>query len=80
MKITFDEKLNLGYIYFKEDMKEEVFETIEVNDEMNLDVAKDGTVIGIELLNAKEQLNFKKSNILKYQNLNTHVDKELVLV
>lgn len=52
MKITFDKKLNVGYIYFKEDMKEDIFDTIEINNGMNLDISQGGTVIGIELINA----------------------------
>jgi uncharacterized protein YuzE len=31
-------------------------DTIRVSDEMNVDIAPDGTVYGIELLNANEQL------------------------
>ena len=31
-------------------------ETIRVSDEMNVDIAPDGAVYGIELLNANEQL------------------------
>lgn len=30
--------------------------TIKVSDDMNIDIAPDGTVYGVELLNAKEQL------------------------
>ncbi len=31
-------------------------ETIRVSDELNIDLAPDGTIYGIELLNANEQL------------------------
>jgi uncharacterized protein YuzE len=31
-------------------------ETIQVSDELNVDIAADGSVYGIELLNANEQL------------------------
>jgi hypothetical protein len=31
-------------------------ETVRVSDELNVDIAPDGTVYGIELLNANEQL------------------------
>ena len=34
----------------------EQVETIRVSDEMNVDIAPDGTVYGIELLNANAQL------------------------
>ncbi len=36
--------------------KTEHVTTIKVSDEMNIDIAPDGTVYGIELLNANEQL------------------------
>jgi len=31
-------------------------ETIKVSDELNIDMASDGTIYGIELLNANEQI------------------------
>ena len=55
MKLTYDPRYNVGYIQFHEKPSEEV-ETIRVSDEMNIDLAPDGTVYGIELLNAKDQL------------------------
>ena len=54
MKLTYDSKHNVAYIRLHE--KEEEVETIQVSDELNIDVAPDGTVYGIELLNANEQL------------------------
>ena len=55
MKLTYDPRYNVGYIQFHEKPSGEV-ETIRVSDEMNIDLAPDGTVYGIELLNAKDQL------------------------
>jgi uncharacterized protein YuzE len=54
MRITFDPKNNVGYIYLQ--AKTEQVETIRVSEEMNVDLAPDGTIYGIELLNANEQL------------------------
>jgi uncharacterized protein YuzE len=54
MRITFDPKNNVGYIYLQ--AKKEQVETIRVSEEMNVDLAPDGTIYGIELLNANEQL------------------------
>ena len=54
MKLTYDPKHNIAYIRLQE--KEKEVETIPVSDEMNVDVAPDGTIYGIELLNANEQL------------------------
>lgn len=54
MKLTYDPRYNIAYIRLRE--KAAQVETIHVSDEMNVDLAPDGTVYGIELLNANEQL------------------------
>jgi uncharacterized protein YuzE len=54
MKLTYDRRHNVAYIRLREKAGE--VETIGVNDELNVDIAPDGTVYGIELLNANEQL------------------------
>ncbi len=54
MKLTYDPRYNIAYICLR-DITEQV-ETIQVSDEMNIDLAPDGTVYGIELLNANQQL------------------------
>jgi uncharacterized protein YuzE len=54
MKLTYDPKHNIGYIHFREKPAE--VETIRISDELNIDLAPDGTIYGIELLNANEQL------------------------
>lgn len=54
MKLTYDPRHNIAYLRFHE--KTETVETIRVSDELNVDVAPDGRVYGIELLNANEQL------------------------
>ena len=54
MKLTYDPRHNVAYIRLHE--KTEEVETVSVSDELNVDVAPDGTVYGIELLNANEQL------------------------
>jgi uncharacterized protein YuzE len=54
MKLTYDPKVNLAYIYHRN--KRGRVRTIAVSDELNVDIAADGTVYGIELLNANEQL------------------------
>ena len=45
---------NIGYIRFREST--EGVETIPVSESMNVDVSPDGTVYGIELLDANRQL------------------------
>jgi len=54
MKFMYDPRYNIGYICFKE--KRADVESIKVSDELIVDIAPDGTVYGIELLNANEQL------------------------
>jgi uncharacterized protein YuzE len=54
MKLTYDPRHNIAYIRFQEP-KTEVL-TIPVSDSVNVDMAPDGTVYGVELLNANEQL------------------------
>jgi len=54
MKLTYDPKYNVAYISFRD--KPAQVETIQVSGELNVDIAPDGTVFGIELLNANAQL------------------------
>ena len=54
MKLTYDPRYNIAYIRLHE--KKVEVETVRVSDELNVDIAPDGTVYGIELLNANEQL------------------------
>ena len=54
MKLTYDPRYNIAYIHFRE--KGEEVETIKISDEMVVDIAPDGSVYGIELLNANEQI------------------------
>lgn len=54
MKITYDPRYNVGYISFYE--KKESVETIRLTDSLNIDLAPNGTLYGIELLNANDQL------------------------
>ena len=54
MRLTYDARHNVAYIRLHEKTGE--VETVRVSDELNVDLAPDGTVYGIELLNANEQL------------------------
>ena len=54
MKLTYDPKHNIAYLRLHE--KRGPVTTLKISDEMNVDVAPDGTVHGIELLNANERL------------------------
>jgi len=54
MELSYDPRYNIAYLRFHE--KTAAVETIRVSDELNIDIAPDGTVYGVELLNANEQL------------------------
>ncbi|TEU17297.1 MAG: DUF2283 domain-containing protein [Anaerolineales bacterium] len=54
MRFTYDPRYNIAYIRFQEKRAE--VETIRISDELVVDMAPDGTIYGIELLNANEQL------------------------
>ncbi len=54
MKLTFDPKYNIAYIALRD--KPDQVETIHLSDELKVDIGTDGTVYGIELLNASDQL------------------------
>jgi uncharacterized protein YuzE len=54
MRLTYDPRHNIAYFRFHEKTGE--VETIQVSDVLNVDIAPDGTIYGIELLNANQQL------------------------
>lgn len=54
MKLTYNRDRNIAYLRLRP--KGNDVETIQVSDELNVDIAADGSVYGIELLNANEQL------------------------
>ncbi len=54
MKLTYDPRYNIAYLQLHE--KTAQVETLHISDELNIDLAPDGTVYGIELLNANAQL------------------------
>ncbi len=54
MKFTYDSRCNIAYTRFHE--KEENIESIHLSDELVVDMAPDGTIYGLELLNANRQI------------------------
>ena len=54
MRFTYDPRCNIAYIRFQD--KRDDVETVRVGEGVAVDMAPDGTVYGIELLNANEQL------------------------
>ena len=54
MRFTYDPRYNVAYLRFQEKGAE--VEAIRVSDELIVDIAPDGTIYGIELLNANNQM------------------------
>ena len=54
MRFTYDPKYNIAYLKFQE--KSAQVQTLKISDELNIDLAPDGTIYGVELLNANEQI------------------------
>ena len=73
MKLTYDPRYNIAYIRFKEKMSE--VETIQLSEEVNVDIAADGSIYGIELLNANEQL--RKEDKGKFLLINEATGKQM---
>ncbi len=55
MQLSYDPRRNIAYLRLREPAGAQV-ETIRLSDELNVDLAPDGTVYGIELLDANTQL------------------------
>jgi uncharacterized protein YuzE len=69
MKLTYDPQHNIGYIRFRK--KTSGVETLRVSAELNIDIAPNGLVYGIELLNANEQLSSTPLKDLIVENAST---------
>ncbi len=66
MKLTYDPRHNVAYIRLLE--KKAEVETLQISDELNIDIAPDGRVYGIELLNANAQLGGEDNGNLVIRN------------
>ena len=54
MKLVYDPRHNIAYLRLHE--KTAQVQTLHLSDQINVDIVPDGTVYGIELLNANQQL------------------------
>ena len=77
MRLTYDPRHNVAYIRFVEKGSE--VEAIRLGEEIVVDMAPDGTVYGIELLNANEQLQRENAGGLVVINEATGERSELSL-
>jgi len=75
MKFTYDPRYNIAYIRFHEKGTET--EAIRISDELIVDISPNGTVYGIELLNANEQLIQEDGGKILFVNEATNESAEL---
>ena len=54
MDIKYDPRYNIAYIRLRR--KAAGVRTLQISEEMNIDLSPDGEIYGIELLNARDQL------------------------
>ena len=78
MRFSYDPRYNIAYIRFQEKPAE--VEAIKVSDELIVDIAPNGTVYGIELLNANDQLRREDKGTIIVINEATGERTELPLV
>lgn len=77
MKLTYDSRYNVAYLRFHE--KTGTVNTMKISDELNIDMSPDGTVYGIELLNANEQILSEDAGNLVVVNESAGKTTELLL-
>ncbi len=80
MQLTYDPRYNIAYLRLHEKTSGSAVETIRVSDELNVDIAPDGTVFGIELLNANEQLAAEDQGALIVVNEAVGLRREVSLI
>lgn len=76
MRLSYDPRYNVAYIRLQE--KRGQVETIKISNELNIDIAPDGSIYGMELLNANEQLRKEDQGKLIVINEATGAKTEMV--
>jgi len=79
MRLTYEPRYNIAYLRLIERSDGMEVETVQVSDELNVDLAPDGTVHGIELLNANVQLGGEDEGALVVINEALGLRRELLL-
>ncbi len=77
MKLTYDPRYNIAYLRLHKKTAE--VKTKKISDEINIDIAPDGTIYGIEMLNANEQLGKEDEGKLLVINEATGDKAEVIL-
>lgn len=54
MRLSYDSRYNVAYLRFKDKLAE--VESVKIGEALVVDLSPDGTIYGLELLNANEQL------------------------
>ncbi|MCL4233285.1 MAG: DUF2283 domain-containing protein [Deltaproteobacteria bacterium] len=77
MKLTYDSKANVAYLRFGPQSAD--VECVRVSDDLNVDIAADGSVHGIEFLNPNEQFRDAELGRLVFQAADGEREVELPL-
>lgn len=77
MKVTYDPDNNIAYIRLKP--RNGKVRTVAVSDELNIDLAKDGSIYGMELLNANVQLKASRELSVTVENSQSGESREVAL-
>ena len=77
MKLSYDPRYNIAYIRFHE--KRAQVETVKISEDLNVDMAPDGSIYGVELLNASEKLQREDDGKLIVINEATGTKTEVVI-
>jgi uncharacterized protein YuzE len=63
MQLTYDPRHNIAYLRFR-NVSDVQVETIRLSDEVSIDLALDGSIYGVELLNANMQLDAADGHLM----------------
>ena len=77
MQLSYDPRYNVAYLKFQE--KTAQVETVRLSESLLVDLAPNGTIYGIELLNANEQLHAKDAPRFVVLNESTGKTAEVLL-
>ena len=78
MKFSYDPRYNIAYLRFS--LKKKDVQTLHISNEINIDIAPNGDIYGIELLNANRQLQQEDKGTLVVINEATGQQEELSLM
>ena len=77
MELSYDPRYNVAYLRFHE--KQSCVETLQISESILIDMAPDGSVYGIELLNANEQFQWHQEGEFSFINEATGERKKILI-